>query len=110
MMGGNRELAYKFLAALACGSDARWPEADVTTMKARRLRQELMAVLDAAGRRGTTNTLLRMISRDGRLWPGLSAEVKGDDYVNSEKGALTPLTEVEAWFNGERPGQQSKER
>lgn len=106
VMGDNKELGNKFLVALAAGADAHWPEQDGAAIKARRLRQELMAVLDADGHRGATNALLRMVSRDGRLWPGLAPEVAGDDYINSEKGALTPLSEVAAWFSGERPDQR----
>ena len=52
------------------------------------------------------NALLRQLSRDGRLYPGLAQPWKGEDYVNSEdKGsdgssAHTPPEEVERWFAG----------
>ena len=99
LMADNRDMGNKFLLAIAHGADANWPENDGATQKARRLRQELMAVL-GGGR--IVNALLRLVSRDGRLYPGLAPKT-GDDYVNSEKGVQTPLSEVERWFAGGRP-------
>ena len=95
VMGDDRPRGYLFLAALAAGADARWPpSASVARAHARKIRAECMAVLGGAR---AANALLRMISRDGRLSPGLAPPVEGD-VVNSEKGGVTPAEEVERWF------------
>ena len=99
-MGDDRQLGYQFLQAIAYGSDAAWLETQAPTMKAFKLRQELIAVL---GSGKVVNALFRLMTRDGRLYPGLAPETDPNQSINSEKGALTPKAEVDKWFNGARP-------
>ena len=84
---------HLFLKAIAHGADSTWPPGSDARARARRIREELMALLGGAA----TNALLRMVSRDGRLSPGLAPAVEGET-VNSEKGAMTPAEEVHRWF------------
>jgi hypothetical protein len=103
LMGGDRERGNHFLAALAAGAESAWresPSADVRAsnacISARRIRGELMAVLGGAS---AANALIRMMSRHGRLYPGLAPAFIESEVVNSEKGGLTPKKELEkSWF------------
>ena len=76
--------------------EATWPKDTFGGINGRRMRCELMSVLGAKG----ANALLRLIVRDGRLYPGLAPQTNPDDYVNSEASQLTPNEEVEQWFSG----------
>ena len=89
LMGGDEQLGARFLGALAAGAESGWPGNDAAA-KARRLRSELMAILGTP----RANALLRCISRDGRLHPGLAPAVEGP-IVNSEKEQYTPRDEAE---------------
>ena len=93
LMGGDEALGNRFLAALAAGAESGWPVHQEAATKATRLRRELMSVLGAR----CTNALLRAISRDGRLYPGLAPKVEGP-IINSEKSQYTPREEAERLF------------
>ena len=93
---GDRNKGNQFLNAIAAGMEATWPKDTFGGINGRRMRCELMSVLGAKG----ANALLRLIVRDGRLYPGLAPQTNPDDYVNSEASQLTPNEEVEQWFSG----------
>ena len=93
---GDRTKGNQFLNALAAGMEATWPRDTFGAINGRRIRSELMSVLGAAG----ANALLRLMVRDGRLFPGLAPKLDPNDYVNSEASQLTPNEEVAQWFAG----------
>ena len=80
----------------AASAEERWPADSFARLSARKIRRELVAVVGAAG----ANVLLRVVSRDGRLYPGLAAPTDPNDYVNSEKEGVTSPDEVALWFAG----------
>ena len=95
MVGRDGEdVGNLFLAAIAAGAESTWADGDPAKVRAYRLRQELMSFLGGAQ---TANALLRSISRDGRLHPGLAPKVSGR-IVNSEKNQMTPRQEADQLF------------
>ena len=104
VMDGDTARGNYFLAALAAGADATWPPASAAASNARRIRSELIALLGSVA---AANALLRLVSRDGRLSPGLAPPVAGD-VVNSEKGGTTPAAEVESWFACRRKTEEAR--
>ena len=97
VVGGDATKGNQFLAALAAGAEKHWPADTPASFHGRKLRGEIMAVLGAPG----ANLLLRVISRDGRLFPGLAAPTSKDGYVNGDGGGgVTPPEEVSQWFAG----------
>jgi hypothetical protein len=91
-MGNDSQLGGRFISALAAGAESSWPASEAAS-KAKRLRTELMGLLGDE----VANALLRSVTRDGRLHPGLAAPVVGR-VLNSEKQQYTPEAEAEAAF------------
>uniref|UniRef100_A0A7S0J9D4 JmjC domain-containing protein n=1 Tax=Calcidiscus leptoporus TaxID=127549 RepID=A0A7S0J9D4_9EUKA len=84
----------RFLNAMARGDDTNWPVASAIKQTAKRLRSEMAMALGGAANVGK---LLRLLSRDGRLYPGLAPKIEGP-WVGSEPGAdyqVTPPEELE---------------
>ena len=110
---GGRELGGRLLSALAVGADATWPADGAARAFADKVRAELVDVLlgtdggDAGALKASSECdhggsahggvaarlLLRIMTRDGRLNPGLAPPVP-DEYVASERGDVTPAEEV----------------
>ena len=86
---GTAAAAGEFLTKLASGHVASWAEGSAARRHATRTRAELIALLGSAS---LANALLRAMTRDGRLHPGLAPSV-GERVVNSEAGQISPLEE-----------------
>jgi hypothetical protein len=87
------EKAGSFLTDLAVGADAAggaWPAASPLREAAQTIRSQLHAVLGA----DRANVLLRLLTRDGRLHPGLAPPVSGP-VVDAEAGQHTSREERE---------------
>ena len=85
----------QFLNALAAGADLKWDPSSAAAGMARRLRDELSAVLRS---HVEVQRFLMAITRDGRLHPGLAPEVEGPIVSSEERhGGLktTPPQEME---------------
>ena len=89
---GGWQLGGRFLNAVAEGADSEWAPLDSVAARgfASRVRDELTTLL---GDPAAAMLLLRMITRDGRLHPGL-APPPPEVYVASERGDITPAEEV----------------
>ena len=90
--GGDAARGGELLTDLAAGEDAAWPAASKPRRVARRLRRTLAALLDdgaggagGAGGARRAAALLRALTRNGRLHPGLAPAVEGP-VVASESG------------------------
>ena len=81
--------AGEFLTQLARGEDAGWTDGSLAHRHEMRTRSELIALL-GSGRKA--NALLRAMTRDGRLHPGLTPPL-GTRVVNSERGQVSSLEE-----------------
>ena len=75
----------RLLAALAAGGDASWPPEGGARALVERLRRELAEAVDDG--RVSVRALLRLLSRDGRLHPGLAAPFP-EAYVSAERGDI----------------------
>jgi len=84
--GGDPQKGGAFLTAMAAGDDASWQRDSQAAMYAAKLRSELAGWL---GSSASVGALLRAMTRDGRLYPGLAQPIEGP-VVNSEKGDVTP--------------------
>ena len=99
---GSRDVGGRFLTAIAAADDVTWPSGGSAAAFARRVRDEIAdAVLAATpsaseSQRGRAAALLlRLITRHGRLKPGLAPLVpEAGEYVSAERGDLTPEEEV----------------
>ena len=85
LLGGDA--TGPFLNSLAHGEDVGWDVASLAHRHATRTRLELIALLGSAAK---ANALLRAMTRDGRLHPGLTPPL-GERVVNSERGQLSSL-------------------
>jgi hypothetical protein len=63
-----------FITAMGAGQDAGWPVGSHARNVADRMRAELSGVL---GGGGAVRTMLRLMTRDGRLYPGMAPPVEG---------------------------------
>ena len=72
--GGNTALGGELLTDIAAGEDRGWPPTSKPHRIARRLRAQLGALL---GSQAAAAALLRALTQDGRLHPGLS-DASGD--------------------------------
>lgn len=97
LFGDDTPKGMAFLTALAQGADASWPADSYARLKGAGIRAELIAVLGVP----FASALLRGLTRDGRLYPGLALPIDPANYVNSEKGKNTPPEQVARWFAGE---------
>ncbi|EOD41264.1 hypothetical protein EMIHUDRAFT_199541 [Emiliania huxleyi CCMP1516] len=95
------ERSGPFLNALAAGEDGRWPAGSRARSTAERLRAELGGVI---GGEAAVGSLLRAMTLDGRLWPGIAADVTGE-VVSGEprRGSLrqTPPEEMARMLEAE---------
>jgi len=96
------------IAALAAGGDAgvgagdAWPlDTPDAIALATGIRRQALALLRCPKK---VNALLRSMSHDGRLFPGLAPKVHGPT-VNSEKGGVTPQEDVRKLMAVEREGE-----
>ena len=96
MVGDAPEQAGLFLSALAAGADTRWAAGSGGHSKAAGVRKHLLTVLDTAAR---ANALLRAMTRDARLHPGLAPPLDGP-VVGTDEAQLTPADEVERMVAG----------
>ena len=80
--GGNTALGGELLTDIAAGEDRGWPPTSKPRRIARRLRAQLGALL---GSQAAAAALLRALTQDGRLHPGLS-DASGDDGIVSWDG------------------------
>ena len=89
------ERSGAFITAMGVSEDASWPHESKARSVAERLRAELTGVLGGVG---AVHTLLRLMTRDGRLFPGLAPAVDGP-VVSAEprRGTLrcTPPEQVQ---------------
>ena len=93
LCGGDWAQGGRLLNAMAQGDDSRWPVTSPIRLTAERLRSEMAVALGGAA---NVAILLRLISQDGRLYPGLAPVVEGP-WVGSEPGAdfqVTPPEEL----------------
>lgn len=95
---GSGTAAGRFLTQLARGEDASWHDS-ATKRHADRTRAGLMALLGSAER---ASALLRAMTRDGRLYPGLAPSI-GPHVVNSEKGQLSSEDAYKKALESRRP-------
>ena len=83
----------EFLTQLARGADVGWAADSAARRQADWTRAELIALLGSAE---AAHELLRAMTRDGRLYPGLAPRVPaGARVVNSELGQLSPPEEYQ---------------
>ena len=93
---GSADNGGRFLNALAARTDldGKSPFSGAATSFAAKLRQEMTA---AVGNAAASQALLRQMTRDGRLSPGMAPTVAGP-VVLSENGDLTPEADVKRLF------------
>jgi len=98
MLGEDPKHAGLFLNALAAGADVRWPAVSGGRERALGVRKHLLSVMGTAER---ANALLRAMTRDGRLHPGLAPPLKGP-VVGTDELEVTPAwaDEVEQMVTG----------
>lgn len=84
----------RFLSAMALGADSRWPDSPVRE-RAQQIRSHLLTVLGAR----RAGALLRAMTRDGRLHPGLAPRLAGA-IVGTEETHLSSFRELRAMADG----------
>ena len=94
---GDADVGGRWLRAVACGGDEKWPASGAAKAFAIRLREEVARVLadDAVAA-----AVLRLVTRHGRLH--LAPPVEGP-VVASERGDMTSDEELERLFGIARP-------
>lgn len=80
---GGAERGGDFLSAMAAGADAEWADGSKAARVAARIRGQLSGL--CGGSASHASALLRALTRDGRLCPGLAPPVDGP-VVASETG------------------------
>ena len=80
---GGAERGGDFLSAMAAGADAEWAKGSKAARVAARIRGQLSGL--CGGSASHASALLRALTRDGRLCPGLAPPVDGP-VVASETG------------------------
>jgi hypothetical protein len=68
------DMGGAFITAMGAGEDVGWPTGSRARNVADRMRAELSGVL---GGGAAVRTLLRLMTRDGRLHPGMAPPVEG---------------------------------
>ena len=86
----KNDMSGAFLTAIAAGADAvAWPAEAEATRFAAQLREHMVNLLGAP----RANALLRAMTRDGRLHPGLAPKLKGK-VTGTEEQQLTPTEDL----------------
>ena len=80
----------RFLSALASGANSCWPIESSARSFALKLRAEVIELL---GGEDDANDLLRLLTRHGRLYPGLAPPISGT-VVSSERGDTSSPQEL----------------
>lgn len=80
------EMAGRFLGAMADEAEERWPAESYARVFAVKLRQEIEEVIRDS--LVTARALLRLMTRDGRLHPGLAPLLAGE-FVSGERGDIS---------------------
>ena len=91
-MFGGEVAAGHFLTALALGVDTTWPAESAEARTATQMRSHLIMVLGVA----RANALLRLMTRHGRLHPGLAPKL-GGAVVGTDEHNFSSVGELRQW-------------